>query len=91
MNEEMNESPRLSRRGVLTGTALVLGAAASVLALPRAAAQQKLSQADAQYQKTPKDGKHCGACANFKPPNACQFVEGAIGSNGWCQLFAPKT
>ena len=62
----MNDCRRISRRIVLTGTALGLGAAAAVL---HAAAQQKLSQADAKYQSTPKDSQHCDVCVNFQAPN----------------------
>jgi hypothetical protein len=54
-------------------------------------AQQKISQADAKYQGTPKDDQHCDGCVNFQPPNACKFVEGDISPSGWCQLFAAKT
>jgi hypothetical protein len=55
------------------------------------AAQQKLSQADAKYQTTPKGDQRCGGCANFQPSNVCKFVQGDISPNGWCQLFAAKT
>jgi len=84
----MNDCRRISRRIVLTGTALGLGAAAAVL---HAAAQQKLSQADAKYQSTPKDNQHCDVCVNFQAPNACKFVQGDISPSGWCLLFAAKT
>jgi len=57
----------------------------------QAAAQQKISQTDAQYQGTPKDDRHCDRCINFQPPNACKFVQGDISPSGWCQLFSPKT
>ena len=74
----------ISRRAMLSGTALALAAAT------QAAAQQKITQAVAGYQSKPKDGKHCALCANFQPPNACKFVDGAIGPNGWCTLFSAK-
>ena len=54
------------------------------------AAQQKISQADAKYQATPKGDLHCDGCVNFQPPNGCKFVQGEISANGWCQLFVPK-
>ena len=57
----------------------------------KAAAQEKLSQADAKYQGTPKGEQRCDGCVNFQPPNACKFVQGDISPSGWCQLFAPKT
>ncbi len=91
MNSVRNDCQRISRRTVLTGTALALGAAAAAGAVPPAAAQQKISQADAQYQNTPKGDQHCGGCVNFQPPTACKFVQGDVSPNGWFQLFAPKT
>ena len=91
MNDGRNDCRRVSRRVVLTGTALGLGAAAAAAAVSHAAAQQKLSQADAKYQGTPKDGQHCDGCVNFQPPNACKFVQGDISAGGWCLLFARKT
>ena len=87
MTECENERRHLSRRAALTGTALALGAAMG----RQAAAQQKLTQAIAQYQATPKGNDRCGACANFQAPNACKFVAGEISPTGWCQLFSPKT
>jgi hypothetical protein len=90
MNNVAKDCERISRRVVLTRTALVLGAAAAATA-PQAAAQQKLSQADAKYQATPKGNQHCEVCYNFQPSNACKFVQGDISRNGWCQLFAAKT
>ncbi len=91
MNISRNNRQGISRRVMLTGTALAFGAAASVAAISRAEAQQKISQADAQYQGKPQDAQHCGGCANFQPPNACKFVQGNISPSGWCQLFSAKT
>jgi hypothetical protein len=82
---------QVSRRVVLTGTALVAGSAALVTAVPQARAQEKISQANAKYQSTPKGDQRCDVCINFQPPNACKFVQGDISPNGWCSLFAPKT
>jgi hypothetical protein len=87
----MDDCRRISRRVVLTGTALGLGAAAAAAAVSQAAAQQKLSQADAKYQGAPKDNQRCDGCVNFQAPNACKFVQGDISPSGWCQLFAAKT
>ena len=78
----------ISRRGLLAGTALALGAAAGRVS--SAQAQQKIGQADAQYQGVPRGDQHCGDCFNFRPPSACKFVQGNISPGGWCQLFAPK-
>jgi hypothetical protein len=85
------ECRTVSRRMLLTGTVLALGAAAATSAISQAAAQQKISQAEAKYQNTPKDGQRCDGCVNFEAPNACKFVQGDISASGWCQLFAAKT
>jgi hypothetical protein len=81
----------VSRRQVLTGTMLALGVAAAATRVPEASALQKITQADAAYQITPKGDQRCGACFNFRQPNTCKFVQGNISPSGWCQLFAPKT
>ena len=47
----------------------------------------KLSQADAQYQTTPKGMFSCAVCTFFIKPNACKVVAGAISPAGWCKLF----
>ena len=86
----MNNCRRISRRVALTSAALSLGAATAAAMVTRAAAQQKLSQADAKYQTTPRGDQRCNGCANFQPPNACRFVDGDISPNSWCQLFGPK-
>jgi hypothetical protein len=90
MNNGRNDCQRISRRVLLTGTALALGTAA-VAAVSQAMAQVKISQAVANYQNTPKGDQRCDRCVNFQPPNACKFVQGDIRPSGWCQLFAPKT
>ena len=91
MNNGTNDCACVSRRAMLTGTALALGAAAAATAVSPAAAQQKISQTDAQYQGTPKGDQHCDRCINFQAPNACKFVQGDISPSGWCQLFSAKT
>jgi hypothetical protein len=91
MKKSTNDCQPISRRAALAGTALVLGAAAAATAVTESSAQQKISQADAKYQATPKDDQRCDACVNFQPPNACKFVEGDISPSGWCQLFVKKT
>jgi hypothetical protein len=88
MSNNRNSSQWISRRVMLTE--LALGAAA-VTTVTRASAQQKVSQADAKYQREPKGQQRCDNCINFQPPNACKLVEGDVISTGWCQLYAPKT
>ncbi len=79
-----------SRRSVLTGTAVVLGLAASGAAASRASAQQKIKQADAKYQDHPNGTQKCDGCVQFQAPNACKIVDGTISPDGWCQFFGAK-
>ena len=87
----MNNCQRLSRRVLLTSAALSLGTATAATVVSQAAALQKINQADARYQTTPKGDQRCDGCFNFQPSNACKFVQGNIRSNGWCQVFVAKT
>jgi hypothetical protein len=57
------------------------------LAIPPTAAQQKISQAEADYQDGPKNGLTCAACTLFRRPRSCEAVEGDISPNGWCKFF----
>ena len=91
MSNIKNGGEVISRRVVLAGTALALGVAATGTITAPAAAQQKVSQADAKYQNQPKGQQRCDGCVQFQPPNACKIVQGEISPNGWCQLFAAKT
>jgi hypothetical protein len=54
MSNSKNGSEFISRRAMVTSTALALGVAAAGVAVTRADAQQKISQADAKYQDSPK-------------------------------------
>lgn len=91
MSNIKNGGEVISRRVVLAGTALALGVAATGTITTQAAAQQKVSQADAKYQDQPKGQQRCDGCVQFQPPNACKIVQGEISPSGWCQLFAAKT
>ena len=74
------------RTAIKAGVATVL-AAAGVRA---AVAQEKIAQAQVQYQDNPKDGAQCSKCVNWQPPNACTIVSGEIKPEGWCVAYAPK-
>ena len=74
MNSGRNDCQCISRRVVLTGTALALGAAAAATVVSEPTAQEKISQADAKYQGTPKDDQRCDGCILFQPPNTCKVV-----------------
>jgi hypothetical protein len=91
MNSGRNDCQRISRRIVLTGTAVALGVAAAAEVVSQATAQEKISQPDAKYQGTPKCDQRCDGCMLFQPPNACKVVQGEISPSGWCQLFVKKT
>ena len=85
-----NNYERISRRRLLSSTALALSAAATATVASRATAQEKMSQADAKYQGTPKGDQRCDGCMLFQAPSACKVVDGAISPSGWCQLFVKK-
>ena len=89
----------MRRRNLLGGTTRreVVGCGAMMLAgamvLPvaigsRAAAQSKMSKAQANYQETPQGDQRCGNCALFiAAQNACAVVEGEISPQAWCRLW----
>jgi hypothetical protein len=52
-----------------------------------ASAQQKMSQAAAEYQERPKNGLTCAACSLFRKPRSCEIVDGDISPAGWCKFF----
>ncbi len=72
---------RLTRRAVL---AAGLGLTASS---GHAADPPSISQADAEYQTTPKGLFSCAACTFFIKPHSCKVVTGDISPTGWCKLF----
>ena len=78
----------VSRRTVLAGTRVILGAGVAVAAASRADAQPSFTQGEAHYQTMPKDSFRCGMCGSFKPPNSCQLVKGIIAPSGWCMYFS---
>jgi hypothetical protein len=91
MSEQQDRRETVSRRVMLTGTALALGAAATGTAAIRAEAQQKISQANAKYQDHPNGNQQCDGCIQFQAPNACKIVESPINPKGWCQFFGAKS
>lgn len=77
----------LSRRGAFG----VLASLAGLIDFGgEAAAQQKVSQAEAKYQTHPKGEQRCSICINLQPPDQCRFVVGPIAPQGWCQFFAGR-
>ena len=83
-----------SRRGLMRGVGLAAAAGALVsagFAATPAAAGSKFSQAMAKYQLTPKGAQRCANCSQFQFPAACKVVDGKIGPDAWCDLYAKKT
>jgi hypothetical protein len=72
---------------VLRRTLVHAALCGGILGLRSAAAQQKMSHADAEYQDRPKNGLSCAACTLFRPPAACAVVAGPISPHGWCRFF----
>jgi hypothetical protein len=79
-----NASSRLLRRTLVLAS---LAGASAILGISTTTAQQKMSQAEAEYQDRPKGGLFCAACTLFRPPRSCQVVAGDISPNGWCKFF----
>ncbi len=80
----------ISRRALLEGVGLALGAAALPAAAQETPESQKITQADAHYQHQPKGQQRCEICLQFKAPKSCQIVQGPIDPKGWCQFFAAR-
>ena len=76
-----------SRRKLLGALAVALSSGL-VSRIPRAAASDKMSRLQAEYQDTPNGLYSCGMCSLFEVPNACKVVEGEISTDGWCKAFA---
>ena len=91
MNDCKDSRNTISRRVVISGTALAVGTAAAGALATRASAQQKISQANAKYQEHPNGNQECDGCLQFEAPNACKIVEGTINPKGWCQFFGAKS
>ena len=86
--EVTTSNDKSTRRQIMRAGIVAIG---GVLAVSVSAqAQDKIAQAQVQYQPTPKDGNKCSACVNFDAPAACKIVAGKIDPEGWCIAFAPK-
>jgi hypothetical protein len=76
----------LRRAAMLAGVSCVLGVAAQ-----SARADTKLTQKDAEYQPSPKNGQSCATCEFYTAPSGCKIVLGKVSPQGWCAFFATKT
>ncbi|GKQ52423.1 hypothetical protein [Bradyrhizobium sp. Ce-3] len=75
-----------SRRTLIAAT--ITGMPAALL-LRTAAASDKMTKPQAEYQDRPNGIYSCGLCTLFVAPDGCKVVEGAISKDGWCKAFAP--
>ena len=62
--------------------------AALTLRIPTAAASEKMTRQQAEYQDKPNGIYSCSLCTLFVKPNACKVVEGKVSEDGWCKAFA---
>jgi hypothetical protein len=81
----MPRLPELTRRRILA-------AGLGLAAVPASADNQqqnpdKIPQAEAQYQPTPKGMFSCAVCTFFIKPNSCKVVAGEVSATGWCKVF----
>jgi hypothetical protein len=79
-----------TRRGMLRATASLAGIAAlfNFTGLRSAAAAKKLkTQAEVEYQPTPKGKQNCENCDLFIAPDKCKSVEGTVVAQGWCKIW----
>ena len=76
------------RRVALAGVSCVLGIAAPGAPVR---ADTKMTQKDAEYQPTPKNGQSCANCEYYQVPSGCKIVLGKVSPQGWCAFFATKT
>ena len=84
---------RVGRRALLRRAVALAATGVLAVATLRAAraADEKLTQKEAEYQPTPKNGQSCATCQFFTKPAACKIVKGAVSPQGWCSFFATKT
>ena len=75
------------RRAALAGVSCVLGVVAQGTAV---GADTKMTQKDAEYQPTPKNGQSCATCEYYQVPSGCKIVLGKVSATGWCAFFANK-
>ena len=83
----MRPTKSVSRRSAIRLIGVGVTAAATCGCIGNAQALDRLSQAAAGYQNTPKGPQICGGCPYFQAPNRCQVVAGDISVSGWCRLF----
>jgi hypothetical protein len=58
-----------------------------LVGLRRAAAAKMKTQAEVEYQPTPKGKQNCENCDLFIAPDKCKSVEGTVVAQGWCKIW----
>jgi hypothetical protein len=74
---------KTSRRNIIRALA-----AGVLLRTSPAAASEKMTRQQAEYQDKPNGIYSCGLCTLLIKPNACKVVEGEVSEDGWCKAFA---
>jgi len=80
----------LTRRVMLRMTAGLAGMVGlfDLVGLRSAAAAKKMkTQAEVEYQPTPKGKQSCENCDLFIAPDKCKSVEGTVVAQGWCKIW----
>jgi hypothetical protein len=77
----------MSRRKAMRAVVATISAGL-LLRISPAAAAEKMTRQQAEYQDTPKDIYSCATCTLFEAPNTCKVVEGEVSRDGWCKAFA---
>ena len=86
-NQKMRPT-NISRRSVLQGVALAVGATPIILATTYpAASAAKMSQSSVGYRNSPNGSQSCANCMLFIAPSSCKSVEDPISANGWCKIW----
>jgi hypothetical protein len=70
------------------GAATKAASAGLLLRISSAAASDKMTRQQAEYQDTPNGIYSCGVCTLFVAPSVCKVVEGEVSKDGWCKAFA---
>jgi hypothetical protein len=87
MNLMVEECMDKSRRKVM-GVVVKGVSAGFLLQISQAAASDKMTRQQAQYQDTPNGIYSCANCSLFERPKSCKVVEGDVSEDGWCKAFA---
>ena len=90
MSDETEGRRGFSRRLLLQGAVVSIGAAAGIVESHQpAGAAPKISKAAVAYQDHPEGDKHCSKCRQFVAPDSCKMVDGPISPQGFCRIFTP--